>query len=142
MTVLQIVPPDLAELIAANLPTALAAVGAYVIVFLAITFLARRDYDSSLGDYVVASRGLGWFVASLTLVATVLSGVGMAGFPGTVYSVGVPFITRIIIGYAVTAPATSVWAAEYGFSAKSTTSTLQATCWAITIRATPFVSTQ
>lgn len=107
MTVLQIVPPDLAERIAANLPTALAALGAYVVVFLAITFLARRDYDSSLGDYVVASRGLGWFVASLTLVATVLSGVGMAGFPGTVYSVGIPFITTIIIGYAATVPA--IW---------------------------------
>lgn len=104
---LQIVPPDLSELISTNLPTALAALGAYILVFLVITYVSRREYDSNLGDYVVASRGLGWIVASLTLVATVLSGVGMAGFPGTVYTVGIPFIAVIIIGYAVTAPA--IW---------------------------------
>lgn len=103
----QIVPPDLSTAISTRLPTALTALGVYILVFLAITYVSRRDYDSSLGDYVVASRGLGWVVASLTLVATVLSGVGMAGFPGTVYSVGIPFIALIIIGYAVTAPA--IW---------------------------------
>ncbi|UPM44324.1 sodium:solute symporter family protein [Halocatena salina] len=106
-TFIQLIPPDLSEVISTRLPTALAALGAYILVFLVITYVSRRDYDSSLGDYVVASRGLGWVVASLTLVATVLSGVGMAGFPGTVYSVGIPFIALIIIGYAVTAP--SIW---------------------------------
>jgi len=102
-----LLPPDLAEKIASNLPLALGVLGAYVVVFLLITYIARRDYTESLSDYVVASRGLSWIVTSLTLIATVLSGVGMAGFPGTVYSVGIPFITMIIIGYAATAPA--IW---------------------------------
>ncbi|MFB6222980.1 MAG: sodium:solute symporter [Haloarcula sp.] len=104
---LQILPPELAGRISDNLPIALGILAAYVAVFLGITYIARRKYSESLSDYVVASRGLSWIVASLTLVATVLSGVGMAGFPGTVYSVGIPFITMILVGYAATAPA--IW---------------------------------
>ena len=104
---LQILPPDLAGRISDNLPIALGILAAYIVVFLGITYFARRRYSESLSDYVVASRGLSWIVASLTLVATVLSGVGMAGFPGTVYSVGIPFITMILVGYAATAPA--IW---------------------------------
>ncbi|AUV84197.1 hypothetical protein C2R22_21760 (plasmid) [Salinigranum rubrum] len=104
---LQILPERFAEEIASGLPIALAVLGAYIVAFLTITYLARRNYSEDLSDYVVASRGLGWIVASLTLVATVLSGVGMAGFPGTVYAVGIPFITMIIVGYAATAPA--IW---------------------------------
>jgi Na+/proline symporter len=104
---LQILPPELADQISEDLPIALGMLLAYIVVFLAITYLARRQYSDNLSDYVVASRGLSWIVASLTLVATVLSGVGMAGFPGTVYSVGIPFITMILVGYAATAPA--IW---------------------------------
>lgn len=104
---IQILPPSLAEQIADNLLVALAVLGAYIVAFLIITYIARQDYTGDLSDYVVASRGLGWIVTSLTLIATVLSGVGMAGFPGTVYAVGIPFITMIIVGYAATVPA--IW---------------------------------
>ncbi|ELZ05044.1 Na+/proline symporter [Natrialba chahannaoensis JCM 10990] len=104
---LQSLPPELSETIAANLPIALAILAGYLLVFVLITHLARRGQASGLSDHIVASRGLSWLVASLTLVATVLSGVGMAGFPGTVYSVGFSFIAMILAGYAVTAPA--VW---------------------------------
>ncbi|MFC4247940.1 sodium:solute symporter [Natribaculum luteum] len=104
---IQALPPDLAETISTNLSLSLSILACYVVMFLAITHFARRGYSDSLSDHIVASRGLGWVVASLTLVATVLSGVGMAGFPGTVYSVGFSFIAMILAGYAVTAPA--VW---------------------------------
>lgn len=104
---LQALPPELAETISTNLPLSLGILAGYVVVFLGITYLARRGHSGSLSDHIVASRGLSWVVASLTLVATVLSGVGMAGFPGTVYSVGFSFIAMILVGYAVTAPA--VW---------------------------------
>lgn len=104
---LQALPPELAETISTNLQLSLGILAVYVVIFVGITHLARRGYSSSLSDHVVASRGLGWVVASFTLVATVLSGVGMAGFPGTVYSVGFSFIAMILVGYAITAPA--VW---------------------------------
>ncbi|KDE59765.1 hypothetical protein EL22_17815 [Halostagnicola sp. A56] len=107
ITPIQALPPELAETISTNLPLSLGILACYVIVFIGITHFARRGYSDSLSDHIVASRGLGWVVASLTLVATVLSGVGMAGFPGTVYSVGFSFIAMILVGYAVTAPA--VW---------------------------------
>lgn len=104
---LQSLPPELADRIATNLPFALGILAVYIAVVVLITYLSQRGHASSLSEHVVASRGLNWIVASLTLVATVLSGVGMAGFPGTVYAIGFPFIAMILVGYAVTAPA--IW---------------------------------
>ena len=43
-------------------------------------------------------------VTTLTILATIWSGVALAGFPGSVYVLGAPFLTSIIIGVCVSAP--------------------------------------
>ena len=50
---------------------------------------------------MVAYRNLGWLVVTFTMYASVLSGVGMAGIPGTVYSVGVPFVITVLMGHTI-----------------------------------------
>ena len=103
-TVLQLVPPDLAGRIASNPEISLAVIGLYVVVFLAISVVARRQYTEELTDYVVASRSLGWFVTAITILATGYSGVGVAGFPGTIWTIGAPFIVAVLTGFAATVP--------------------------------------
>ena len=101
---LQPIPPDLGEVIASNLPVAIAILALYVLVFLGISYVARRRYMGSVTDHLVANRSLGWFVTAITILATGFSGVGVAGFPGTIYIVGAPFLVAVLVGFSATAP--------------------------------------
>lgn len=69
--------------------------------FVLISYAAQRQLANEVSDYVVASRDLGWLVVTFTMYASVLSGVGMAGIPGTVYSVGVPFVITVLMGHTI-----------------------------------------
>jgi Na+/proline symporter len=101
---LQLVPPQLGERISSNFGISIAIFVLYAIAFVVISELARREYTGSISDYVVASRGLGWFVTSITILATGFSGVGVAGFPGTIWQIGAPFLVAVLTGFAATAP--------------------------------------
>jgi Na+/proline symporter len=101
---LQLVPPELGSRIASNFGISIAIFVLYAIAFVAVSGLARRKFTGSVTDYVVASRGLGWFVTSITILATGFSGVGVAGFPGTIWQIGAPFLVAVLTGFAATAP--------------------------------------
>lgn len=101
MTPLQQIPPGVQDVIRANQTTIAIITGLYILSFLGVTVLARRTYTENLTDFAVASRQLGWIVTAFTLFASVSSGVGMLGFPGTVYSVGAGFTTTVIIGFSL-----------------------------------------
>jgi len=66
-----------------------------------ISYAAKRQLADEVSDYVVASRNLGWLVVTFTMYASVLSGVGMAGIPGTAYTVGVPFVVTVLMGHTI-----------------------------------------
>ncbi|MFC6989687.1 sodium:solute symporter family protein [Haloplanus sp. GCM10025708] len=100
-TVLQLLPTDIANIIQANYTTITAVLVLYICLFLVLTYLANRDRKGSLVDYSVASRTVGVLVTTLTLFATINSGVGLAGFPGTIYTVGAPFTVMAITGFAI-----------------------------------------
>ncbi|WP_435079566.1 sodium:solute symporter family protein [Halococcus sp. AFM35] len=122
-TPLQIVPPETVDIIRENFPIILVTVGLYVVGFLLTSHFARKKSTGDLVDFSVASRTLGWVVVTFTLVASVSSGVGMAGFPGTVYTVGAGFITSVILGFCLASIliwylGRRIWILgnEYGFS--------------------------
>ena len=96
-------PAEVRELVLSNYPLILAALGGYFAIFLLISYAAKRRLTQEATDYIVASRDLGWLVVTFTMFASVLSGVGMAGLPGTVYSVGVPFVVSILAGNSIAA---------------------------------------
>lgn len=96
-----VVPPSVAETVAANLPIIAAVLVAYFAIFVAISVGAKRKLSGTVSDYVLASRDLGWFVTAFTLFASISSGVGLAGFPGTVYAVGLPFSITVVFGFFV-----------------------------------------
>ena len=98
---MNILPPEISEIVAANYALIVATLLAYFAVFLFITWLARRQLVKETGDYLVASRNLGWIVVTFTMYATVLSGVGMAGIPGAIYTVGVPFVVTALSGIII-----------------------------------------
>ena len=101
---LQLVPPALGEQIASNLSIAIGIIVLYALVFVVISYVARRKYTASVTDHLVASRSLGWFVTAITILATGFSGVGIAGFPGTIYIIGAPFLVAVLAGFSATAP--------------------------------------
>ena len=68
-----------------------------------VAVLSMRQLAEEAGDYIVASRNLGWLVVTFTMFASVLSGVGMAGLPGTVYTFGAPFMVSILAGNSIAA---------------------------------------
>jgi len=96
-------PAEVRELVLSNYPLILAALGGYFAIFLLISYAAKRRLTQKATDYIVASRDLGWLVVTFTMFASVLSGVGMAGLPGMVYSVGVPFVVSILAGNSIAA---------------------------------------
>ena len=98
---LQLLPTDIAEIIRANYTIIFSILVLYVAAFLFLTFLARRSGEGNLVDYSVGSRSIGVLVTTLTLFATINSGVGLAGFPGTIYTVGAPFTAMAIVGFAI-----------------------------------------
>ncbi len=102
--ILQIVPPGLAEDISSHLSETLTVLLFYLAALGLISYLAHSRYTGELSDYVTASRNLGWVVSTLTILATIWSGVALAGFPGTVHGLGASFISSVMIGLAVSAP--------------------------------------
>lgn len=101
---LQVVPPGLAEEISSHLPQTLTVLLAYLVVLGVISYLAGNRFTGELSDYVTASGNLGWVVSTLTILATIWSGVALAGFPSSVYVLGGAFITSVMIGVCVSAP--------------------------------------
>ena len=98
---MNLLPPETIEIVRANLPLIIGSLLSYFVIFLLISYAANRRLAGGVGDYLVASRNLGWVVVTLTMFASVLSGVGMAGIPGTVYSVGVPFLVSVLSGPSI-----------------------------------------
>ena len=96
-------PAEVQELVQSNDQLILAALVGYFVVFLIISVAAKRQLAEEAGDYIVASRNLGWLVVTFTMFASVLSGVGMAGLPGTVYTFGAPFMVSILAGNSIAA---------------------------------------
>jgi Na+/proline symporter len=96
-------PAEVRELVLSNYQLILAALVGYGIIFLLISVAAKRQLAEKAGDYIVASRNLGWLVVTFTMFASVLSGVGMAGLPGTVYTFGAPFVVSMLAGNSVAA---------------------------------------
>ena len=96
-------PAEVQELVQSNYQLILAALVGYFVVFLIISVAAKRQLAEEAGDYIVASRNLGWLVVTFTMFASVLSGVGMAGLPGTVYTFGAPFMVSILAGNSIAA---------------------------------------
>ena len=93
--------PEIAEIVLDNYRLIIGSLVGYFVVFVLITYAAKRHLTQEVSDYVVASRNLGWLVVTFTMYASILSGVGMAGIPGTVYSVGVPFVITVLTGHTI-----------------------------------------
>ncbi|MEE8349145.1 MAG: sodium:solute symporter family protein [Acidobacteriota bacterium] len=96
-------PSEVQELVLSNSQLIIAALLGYFVVFLIISVAAKRRLAEEAGDYIVASRNLGWMVVTFTMFASVLSGVGMAGLPGSVYTFGAPFVVSMLAGNSVAA---------------------------------------
>ena len=79
----------------------IATLVAYFVIFVLISWAAKRKLTKDVGDYVVASRNLGWVVVTFTMYASVLSGVGMAGIPGAIYTIGASFVVTALTGIIV-----------------------------------------
>ena len=120
---LQIVPSALAEDISSHLPQTLTVLLLYLALLGIISYLARSRYTGEFADYVTASRNLGWVVTTLTILATIWSGVALAGFPASVYVLGAPFMASLVIGINIAALTTwylgrRIWilGQEHGFN--------------------------
>ena len=98
---MRLFPPEISELVLSNYPLIIATLVGYFVIFCLISWAAKRRLAKDVGDYVVASRNLGWVVVTFTMYASVLSGVGMAGIPGTIYIVGAPFVVAALTGITV-----------------------------------------
>ena len=139
---LQIVPPALAEDISSHLPQTLTVLLLYLALLGIISYLARGRYTGEFSDYVTASRNLGWMVTTLTILATIWSGVALAGFPASVYVLGAPFMASLVIGINIAALTTwylgrriCILGQEHGFNTPG--DLLEGT-----IKATPFDCTR
>lgn len=98
---MNLLPPEINEIVLSHYPLILASLLGYFVIFVLISYWAKRRLSEDVGDYVVASRSLGWLVVTFTMYASVLSGVGMAGIPGAVYTVGVPFLVAVLTGHTI-----------------------------------------
>lgn len=76
----------------------------FSLVMIGIGILAGR-YQSSEEDYYVAGRSAGILVIALSIFASIQSGWGIVGFPGSAYRTGFEFIfimgTSVIVGFVV-----------------------------------------
>ncbi|QLG49118.1 sodium:solute symporter family transporter [Natrinema halophilum] len=76
----------------------------FSLVMIGIGILAGR-YQSSEEDYYVAGRSAGILVIALSVFASIQSGWGIVGFPGSAYQTGFEFIfimgTSVILGFVV-----------------------------------------
>jgi SSS family solute:Na+ symporter len=62
--------------------------GLYLIILMGIGYIGFRRSKLSEEDYYLAGRAQGWFVTSLTIMATFFSSGAMLGVPGQVYKHG------------------------------------------------------
>ena len=60
-------PPEIRQLVLSNYPMIIATLVAYFVIFVLISWAAKRKLTKDVGDYVVASRNLGWVVVTFTL---------------------------------------------------------------------------
>jgi SSS family solute:Na+ symporter len=65
--------------------------GLYLLLLLVIGWIGYRKSKVGEEDYYLASRGQGWVVSSLTIMATFFSSFALLGAPGMVYRDGVVF---------------------------------------------------
>ncbi len=76
----------------------------FSLVMIGIGVIAGR-YQSSEEDYYVAGRSAGIFVIALSIFASIQSGWGIVGFPGSAFTTGFEFIiimgTSVIVGFVV-----------------------------------------
>ena len=98
---MSLLPPEITEIVLSNYWLIIACLVGYTLAFVLISYAAKRQLADEVSDYVVASRNLGWLVVTFTMYASVLSGVGMAGIPGTAYTVGVPFVVTVLMGHTI-----------------------------------------
>jgi len=63
----------------------------YLLILIGIGWAGYRRGKGDEEDYYLASRGQGWFVSSLTIMATFFSSFALLGAPGMVYREGVVF---------------------------------------------------
>lgn len=63
----------------------------YLLLLLVFGFLSYRRSKNNATDYYLAGRNQGWFVTSLTIMATFFSSFALLGAPGMVYRDGVVF---------------------------------------------------
>ena len=94
-------PPEIRQLVLSNYPLIIVTLVAYFVIFVLISWAAKRKLTKNVGDYVVASRNLGWVVVTFTMYASVLSGVGMAGIPGAIYTIGASFVVTALTGIII-----------------------------------------
>jgi SSS family solute:Na+ symporter len=72
-----------------NLLMTLLAIGVYILVGLAIAFIARRNMGHGMNDFFLGNRQIGGFVAAMTYAATTYSAFMMVGLAGLTYKMGV-----------------------------------------------------
>jgi SSS family solute:Na+ symporter len=72
-----------------NLLMTLLAIGVYIVVGLAIAFVARRNMGQGMNDFFLGNRQIGGFVAAMTYAATTYSAFMMVGLAGLTYKMGV-----------------------------------------------------
>lgn len=65
--------------------------GGYLVLLLVFGIVGYLRSTASEEDYYLAGRGQGWFVSSLTIMATFFSSFALLGAPGMVYREGVVF---------------------------------------------------
>ena len=83
----------------------------YVVLLVVIGTMGRRARrDSSMSDFFLGGRSMGFVVLVFTLFATQYSGNSLSGFPGQTYREGlsyfmsVTFMVAIVAGYTLFAP--------------------------------------
>ena len=92
-------------------PLELGFIAAYLMSLIFVGWLGyRARRESSLRDFYLAGRGIGFVVLLLTLYATQYSGNTLFGFTGKTYRIGfgwavsVHFMTAIVVAYLLIAP--------------------------------------
>lgn len=93
------------------------ACGVYVVLLIVLGLKGRRSMrQTTLSEFYLAGRSIGFLVLLLTLFATQYSGNSLSGFPGKTYRSGlsyimsVTFMVGIISGYTLFAPRLVSWA--------------------------------
>ena len=65
------------------------AIGLYILLGIAIAFMARRKLGQGMNDFFLGNRQIGGFISALTYAATTYSAFMMVGLAGLTYKLGV-----------------------------------------------------